>query len=114
MSARDLLKQVAQSIVDLDSEGCRRACERALEAGVSPLEVISDGLARGTEVVGEKYQSKKFFLSELTVTGDVVQESMEILKPHIRAAETSPRGKVILGTVKVDLHDIGKTSSQCS
>jgi 5-methyltetrahydrofolate--homocysteine methyltransferase len=108
MSADDILKEVAQSVVDLNSDACKAACIKALENGISPMEIISGGLAAGMTAVGEKYVSKEFFLPELIVSGDVVQESMEVLKPHLKAADANPRGKIVVGTVKGDLHDIGK------
>jgi dimethylamine corrinoid protein len=108
MSSERLTSLIARRVVELDVEGCRKACEQALKMGLPPMKIVSDGLANGIQAVGEKYVSREFFLPELIVAGDVFKESMEVLKPHLDAGDASPRGKVVLGTVKGDVHDIGK------
>jgi 5-methyltetrahydrofolate--homocysteine methyltransferase len=108
MASESLTTLIARRVVELDVEGCRKACEQALEKGLPPMKILSDGLAKGMQVVGEKYASREFFLPELIVAGDVFKESMEALEPHLEAGDASPRGKVVIGTVKGDVHDIGK------
>jgi len=108
MGSESLTALIARRVVELDVEGCRKACEEALEKGLPPMKIVSDGLAKGMDAVGEKYLSREFFLPELIVAGDVFKESMEVLKPHLEAGAASPRGKVVIGTVKGDVHDIGK------
>lgn len=108
MSSESFTAEIARRVVELDVEGCKKACERALEMGLPPMKIVSDGLAKGMQAVGEKYVSREFFLPELIVAGDVFKESMEVLKPRLAAGDASPRGKVVLGTVKGDVHDLGK------
>jgi len=70
-----------------------------------------EGMTKGMDVVGEKYEAREYFLAELIMAGEVMKEGMKILEPYLREAETKKLGKVVLGTVKGDLHDIEKKSS---
>ena len=109
MSSREeLLEKIRDSIVNLDFDGSKELVRKALEAEVDPNEIISKCIAEAMNIVGEKYESGEYFLSELIVAGEIGKEITEILKPHLKGAETKKLGKVVIGTVKGDLHDIGK------
>lgn len=108
MGKQEILDRLKECIVNLDFEGAQQACREALAAGVPPFEVITEGMAKGLDVVGQKYEAQEYFLSELIVAGEVVKESMKILEPHLKRAEVKRLGKTVLGTVRGDLHDIGK------
>lgn len=105
---KKFLREIAQAIVDFDEERVRAETKEAFEAGVTPYEIIMEGMAKGMEVVGEKYESMEYFLPELVMAGEAMKAGMEILKPHLEAGEEKPVGKIVIGTVKGDLHDIGK------
>jgi methanogenic corrinoid protein MtbC1 len=66
------------------------------------------GTARGMEEVGRKYEAGEYFLSELILAGEAMKKGMEILRPHLTKEENKNAGKVVIGTVRGDLHDIGK------
>lgn len=105
-----ILERVRDCIVNFDSEGLQQACRDALEIGIPPYEVINKGIAKGTEAIGAKFQAGEFYLSELIMAGETVKEGMKILEPHIVAKEkTQSTGKVVIGTVEGDTHDIGKS-----
>lgn len=107
---RAILERLRDCIVNFDSEGLQQACRDALEIGIPPYEIINKGIAKGTEVIGAKFQAGEFYLSELIMAGETVKEGMKILEPHIVAKEkTQSTGKVIIGTVEGDMHDIGKS-----
>lgn len=108
MSTQEILKQVEQSIVNFDIEACKNACQAGLDHGIPPMEIVSSGMAKGMDIVGKKFESKEFFLPELIVAGEVMSEGMKVLKPHIKPGEAKSAEKVVLGTVRGDLHDIGK------
>lgn len=106
---RSVFDRLRDCIVTFDSEGLRQACQEALDIGIQPYEIINNGIAKGTKIIGEKFQAGEFYLSELIMAGETVKEGMKILEPHIISKEKlHTAGKVIIGTVEGDLHDIGK------
>jgi 5-methyltetrahydrofolate--homocysteine methyltransferase len=79
----------------------------ALDSGVNPLDIV-DALNKGLAEVGGKYESGEYFLSELIMAGTMASEIIDILRPHLEKSAERSLGKVVIGTVKGDLHDIGK------
>jgi len=94
--------------VNLDIEGVQKACKDALEFGVPPYKALVDGMARGMEIVGQKYEAGEYFLAELIMAGETTKEGLKILEPHLKAGDMKTAGRVVIGTVRGDLHDIGK------
>lgn len=108
MSEKDILTRLRDSIVNLDIEGTKQACKDALAEGVPPIKAVSEGMGKGMDIVGQKYEANEYFLAELIMAGEVMKEGMKILEPHLKGAQVKGLGKIVLGTVKGDLHDIGK------
>ena len=104
----ELLERLRDCVVSCDIENAQKACEDALEAGVPPYKTITDGLSKGMEIVGKKYESGEFFLSDLLMAGQTMKEAMRILGPRLTAGDVKGAGTVALGTVQGDLHDLGK------
>jgi 5-methyltetrahydrofolate--homocysteine methyltransferase len=104
----DLLKEIEESFAKVAPiEKTRECVERALTARISPVEIMQsmrDGLA----TAGKKYEQGEFFLSELIMSGIMAQEISNILKPHLQNSRNEPLGKVVICTVKGDVHDLGK------
>jgi len=107
MEEKDILNRLKECIVNLDIEGITQACQDALAVGIPPVKAITQGMAKGMNIVGEKYEAGEYFLSELIMAGEVMKEGTKILEPHLKA-ETKKLGKVVLATVEGDIHDIGK------
>lgn len=107
-SEKEILKRLRDCVVAFDSEDVPKACEDALAAGIPAYEAIVNGLSRGMEIIGRKYEAKECFLADLIMAGETMKEGMEILKPHLGMGDLSAMGAVVIGTVKGDLHDIGK------
>ena len=82
--------------------------KKALAHGVPPYEIFTKGMVKGITVVGQKYESGEYFLTELVGAGEVVKEGMEEIGPYLSHSEVKPLGTVVIGTVEGDLHDIGK------
>jgi len=96
------------SLVSLDSEKVKEDVNSALRKGTEPLKIV-DSLADGMRMVGERYEAGEFFLPELMMAGEIMKGAMAIITPFLRRSERVQRmGKVVLGTVEGDLHDIGK------
>lgn len=108
MKDKEILNRLRECIVKLDIEGIGQACQDALAIGIPPVKAITEGMAKGMNLVGEKYEAGEYFLSELIMAGEVMKEGMKILEPHLKETEIKKLGKVVLVTVKGDLHDIGK------
>ncbi|NHV06650.1 MAG: cobalamin-binding protein [Thaumarchaeota archaeon] len=108
MSKENLLDAIRDSIVNLDFDKSREYTLKALESGVKPQEIISKSIAEGMDIVGKKFEASEYFLSELIVAGEIGKEITKILEPHLKGTEVKKLGKVVIGTVRGDLHDIGK------
>jgi corrinoid protein of di/trimethylamine methyltransferase len=102
------LKDIQNVISELAGvENVENIVIKALDSGVNPVDVM-DAMSRGLEDVGEKYDRGEYFLSELIMAGIMANGIINILKPHLEKSAEKPAGKVVIGTVKGDLHDIGK------
>lgn len=81
---------------------------QALEEGIPAQDILQNGLLAGMDVVGRRFKADEIFVPEVLVAARAMNVGVEILKPYLSEAGEEPKGKVILGTVKGDLHDIGK------
>lgn len=103
----DMLKQ---AILSFDILEARRRAEEAMKAGVDPVEAIEKGLGPGIREVGERFHRYEIFLPHVVLAADAMAEAMKVLEPAIprtRMREVK-RGRVVVGTVEGDLHDLGK------
>lgn len=109
LNGTNVLSMVSESVLSFESETVVRATKQAMEAGISPLKIIEKGLAKGLNEVGARFQSGEFFLFELISAANAAKAGMELLKPLLQKSEGKTKlGTVIIGTVKGDLHDLGK------
>jgi len=104
----EILGKLRDAIVGLDIPALQEACVEVIAAGIPAYRAIVEGMAKGMEIVGQKYEAGEYYLAELIMAGETMREGMVILEPHLNAGEVSRAGKVVIGTVKGDLHDIGK------
>jgi dimethylamine corrinoid protein len=104
----EILKRLAQTVVNMDEEGAVAAAHRAIEQGVHAYIAITEGLSRGMLEVGNLYDRGVYFVPEILICSDAMTSAIEVLKPHIRAAPERKPVTVILGVVEGDIHDIGK------
>jgi corrinoid protein of di/trimethylamine methyltransferase len=105
----EILRGLREALASLDVDKVPTLCGEALRAGVPAYEVVVEGLAEGLKEIGERYEKGELFLSDLILSGEAVKEGMKVLEPHLSAGEPGrAMGKVVIGTVQGDLHDIGK------
>lgn len=105
----DMMKTIAESLAGLDDSTLKATLEKAIEEGISIEKIIRDGIGKGMEDVGLRYENGEFFLSELIMAATLMKECMETIKPLLKVEDAKTiAGKVIIGTVAGDLHDIGK------
>lgn len=82
--------------------------DKALAQGVRVADIINQGLTEGMGIVGQKFESKEYFIPDMLASAEAVGASMEILEPHLARSGIKAKGKIVMVTVKGDLHDIGK------
>ena len=99
---------ITQSLVGLDVSKTADLTKEALDQGEPALEVLNQGLLPAMKIIGDRFQSGEFFLPELILAGRAMQAAMAHLKPAFQKEGTKIHGKVAIGTVKEDIHDIGK------
>ncbi len=105
-----LLQQMRQSVLDGDDEAAASLATQALEAGMAPLTAVEQGYAAGISEAGDLWEEGEFFLPELVTAAQAMKAAMAIITPALSGgAEDASAGKVIIGTVQGDIHDIGKT-----
>jgi corrinoid protein of di/trimethylamine methyltransferase len=107
----EILTKITASLVECQPDLIAGLAQRALDAGVEPLAVVSQGLVPGMEIVGEKFQSGEYFLPQMVIASNAMQEAMRLVEPELLARQqaVATLGKVVIGTVKGDIHEIGKS-----
>ena len=107
-SSSDTFDELKNLIVKFDVDGAKKATNEALKSGIKSFDIINEGLSKGMKIVGEKWEKEEYFLPELLLAADAMNAAVEILKPHLKAEGVKATGKIVLGTVQGDIHDIGK------
>ncbi|NSW56653.1 MAG: corrinoid protein [Armatimonadetes bacterium] len=102
------LQALADSVIAGKRDDVAKLTQAAVDEGVSPADIINDGLIAGMSVVGEKFKNNEFYVPEVLIAARAMHAGMDIIKPLLAESGVQPRGKVAIGTVKGDLHDIGK------
>jgi len=105
---KQLLHDLSESIVNLDADRLRRSVETAISSGISAYDALMNGVAKGMDAIGKMYENGDCFLPELLAAGDLMKTGLQILEPHLKAEKAEMSGRVIIGTVQGDLHDLGK------
>jgi len=110
MGEQDLLERMSQAIIALDKDAAVAAAKEAVASGMSPIKAIEEGLQPGIQTVGDRFESFEMFLPELIGSADTFKAAMEVLEPIIAkmSGEKQSSGTVVMGTVKGDIHKIGK------
>jgi len=102
------LQQIAENLIKGKAPETKRLVEQALKEGVAPGKILDEGLIAGMNVVGEKFKNNEFYVPEVLIAARAMNQAMEVLEPSLKKAGVKAVGKVAIGTVKGDLHDIGK------
>ncbi|MCO1604295.1 MULTISPECIES: cobalamin B12-binding domain-containing protein [Desulfosporosinus] len=99
---------LAQSVIEGQKDKVKEHVQNLIAAGNSPLEIVNEGLIAGMNVVGVRFKAGDMYVPEVLMAAKSMTGGLEIVKPLIAAADQKSKGKILLGTVKGDLHDIGK------
>jgi 5-methyltetrahydrofolate--homocysteine methyltransferase len=102
------LQGLAEALTKGDRNKVKELTQQALDEGVPPKQILDEGLIAGMEVVGDRFKKNEVYVPEVLIAARAMKTAMEILEPKLTAAGVEPLGTVVIGTVKGDLHDIGK------
>ncbi|MDR2862100.1 MAG: corrinoid protein, partial [Syntrophobacterales bacterium] len=101
-------EKLIESVIDGDEALIKEQTKALVDAGVDPLEIINQGLIAGMNVVGARFKACEMFIPEVLMSAKSMAAGIELVKPLIADKDMPNKGTIILGTVKDDLHDIGK------
>jgi len=103
-----ITNEIAECLIKGQAPKVKELVQAALDQGIAPGTVLSEGLIAGMNVIGERFKKNEIYVPEVLIAARAMKMGMEVLKPKLAAAGVEPIGKVVIGTVKGDLHDIGK------
>jgi corrinoid protein of di/trimethylamine methyltransferase len=101
-------QQFYQAVLNGEDQRAREVTQQALAAGVSPMKLVSDFMVPAMSEVGRRFECNEYFVPELLVSARAMKASLDLIRPLLIASGAQPAGRVVIGTVKGDLHDIGK------
>ena len=104
----NVLKDIQDALAKGDRNGVAKLTKEALDKGLSVKVILEDALIKSMNAIGEKFKANEIFIPEVLIAAKAMHAGIAILEPHFTACGIKPAGKVVIGTVKGDLHDIGK------
>ena len=106
----EMYQKLAQALIDGEPEDAEALAKQALEQGLDPLTCINEGLTKGIQKVGELFASGEYYLPELIIGAEAMKRALAVLEPAMVGDQSREVvGRVVLGTVEGDMHEIGKT-----
>jgi len=102
-----MTENIAALLAELKEDEALSEVRSLLDSGADPLSLV-EGLREGMSEVGRRFDEKEYFLSELIMSAEIFKEAIALIEPHLQAGASQTKGTVIIGTVKGDIHDIGK------
>ena len=111
MGKEEILDKLAKTIIDGDTKAATEVAQEVLAAGIEPTEAMLKGATKGLDILGERFQKLEAYLPELVKGGNAMKACTAVLLPHVSEEKAAGvmLGKVVIGTVSGDIHDIGKT-----
>lgn len=103
-----ILNEISELLQKGRAPKVKELVQQAIDEGISPKEILDDGLLHGMGIIGNKFKNNEVFVPEVLISARAMNGGVEILKPHLVAAGVEATGTAVIGTVKGDLHDIGK------
>jgi methylmalonyl-CoA mutase cobalamin-binding domain/chain len=100
-------EKIMNAIIALDEPIALELAAQMVESGIDPVEILEQS-RKGMSVVGEKFESGDFFLSEMIMAAEIFNQIMGLIRPKLKKITKEPKGKIVIGTVEGDVHDIGK------
>lgn len=106
----NIFERLRTAVLELDADRVKTIAQEAVQIGVDPVEAIDEGLSKGVRTIGDKFAAGEAFLTELVMAGEAMKAGVEVFRPVIleRRLQRKSVGIVVIGTVRGDIHDIGK------
>jgi corrinoid protein of di/trimethylamine methyltransferase len=109
MSKEDLIKAAVEAVIKGDEEAAVGVANKVIAEGINPIEIISEGFAKGMITVGDLFAKEEYALPQVLLSAGAMQDAMDVLDPHIPRQDVKEKmGVVVIGTVQGDIHEIGK------
>lgn len=108
IESNGVLKRIYNHIINGDDTATKAGVQESLKTGHNPETVLNEALIAAMEEVGRKFEVQEFYVPEMLIAARAMKSGLSVLKPHLIRTGIKPVGKIVLGTVKGDLHDIGK------
>ena len=102
------LEQISEMMQKGKAKEVKELCQEALDQGLAAQTILDDALLAAMSIVGEKFKNNQVFVPEVLIAARAMNAGLDVLKPELEAGGAEAKGKVVIGTVKGDLHDIGK------
>jgi 5-methyltetrahydrofolate--homocysteine methyltransferase len=102
------IKSVYDAVLAGEADAVKKNIQISLDAGLDPNLILNEGMIGAMREVGQRFEAGDFFVPEMLISARAMQGGMALLKPHLQQGDVQSSGKVVIGTVKGDLHDIGK------
>ncbi len=103
-----IVKEIYQNILDGQQSEMGIKIQAALKGGIPPKTILDEGMISAMAEVGRRFEAGEFYVPEMLISARAMQTGLNVLKPHLKEANVQSAGKVAIGTIKGDLHDIGK------
>jgi methylmalonyl-CoA mutase cobalamin-binding domain/chain len=107
LSEQDYFKKIREGIISFDVDTVKTTVLEAVEAGIAANKLV-DIMSEAMEVIGKKYETGEYFVTELIIGGETMKEAIDVLQPYMTGQNSSKLGNVVVATVAGDIHDIGK------
>ncbi|MDP1992961.1 MAG: corrinoid protein [Syntrophales bacterium] len=104
----DILKSIEEAVLKGQMDGVKPLTQQALDRKIPPNDILNKGLIKGLEKVGKLFERQEIFVPELLMAGMAMKNALAILQPLLEKSDIPPIGKLVIGTVEGDVHDIGK------
>ena len=109
MTKEEIAEDFINAAVNMDIRAAKESTKKSINEGIDPYDFIEAAIAKALKIIGDKFENEEFFLPELFMAAEIVKKAMKILEPHIKGSGNQKKlGKVVIGTAKSDMHDIGK------
>ena len=103
-----VLEQIQENLIKGKANEVAELVENALKEGISPADILNNGMLRGMNIIGARFKKNEIYVPEVLIAARAMKAGMKILRPKLVSTGVEPIGTIVIGTVKGDLHDIGK------
>ena len=102
------LQKIADGVIKGQAEEVAKLVQQALDEGITPKEILNNGLIGGMNIIGKRFKNNEVYVPEVLIAARAMHRGMDVLKPILEKSGVEPIARIAVGTVKGDLHDIGK------